>query len=641
MTTRAPSRLGVLARRAGTYLLLGALVALLAELVLEAARTGWDWTYLAGFVAREVGVVAVGALVLFLVVLAVLAATGRVWVTAALVLSMTTLLGVASQIKFGARREPIYPRDLMFALEPRFLLEMVEPPVVWLILLTLAVLTVSAWALSRLLSRRRPSPAVGRPSPRQRFGVLTVRLGLVGLSLFLLSSLLHFHDRGNMWREGFEAAGAHWRRASQAGNYNTNGFVGGFLYNLDVPTMLKPPGYSAATMAAIVAEYTAAAERRYGDRDPQALRDVSVVSVLSESFSDPTRLRGISLAEDPIPRIRALMGRLPHGSMLTQKVGGGTSSMEFEELTGMSLSQFDPTMDTPYQMLVPEYREFPSVVAQFNRLGHTTVAIHPYYPTLYQRSRVYPALGFSEFRSQEDLASDERLEDNPFISDKAAFDETLAALREHDEPLFVHLVTMQNHAPYAGKYADPIGVEGVTGEDAETVGNYARGLTYTDDAVSDFLRDIGRSDEKTVVLFYGDHLPARLPETVYRNNPARKRHETPFFLYANFGRMEPERLPTTSPIFFMPRVFELAGAPLPPYYALLRALESRVPALSHAMMIGPDNRRVGAEDLSPEAREILRDYRLVQYDLSVGRRYAEEMLYPPTPTTLGASGTRR
>lgn len=638
MTTRAPSQLIAMARRAGRSLLWGVLLALAAELLLEAARTGWDWAYLGAFVAQEVGVVAVGGLVLLLVVVAAQAALGRWWVTAALVLGLATVLGVSSHIKYGARHEPIYPRDLVFALEPKFLLEMVEPEVLWSTLVALAVLVAGAGALGRICSRRRPRPVLERSSPGSRLGMLAARIGVVGLSVLLLSSLLQFNHRGNPWREAFEAAGADWRRASQTGNYRLNGFVGGFLYNLDVPTMSKPAGYSATTMARIVAQYTALAERRYGDRDPEALSDVNVVSVLSESLSDPTRLRGISLAEDPIPRIRALMSRLPHGNMLAQKVGGGTSSMEFETLTGMSLSQFEATMDTPYQMLLPEYADFPSAVGLFNGLGHTTIAIHPYYPSLYQRSRVYPTLGFSDFLAEGDLAREERLEDNPYISDESAFTETLAALRAHEEPVFVHLVTMQNHAPYEGKYAAPFAVDGVTGEDAETVGQYARGLSYSDEAVSSFLRAVDRSEEKTVVLLYGDHLPARLPEAVYQNNSARRMHETPFFLYANFGRVERERLPTTSPIFFMPRVFEMAGAQLPPFYALLRALETQVPAMSHARMIGPDNRRVRPEELSVAAKSVLRDYRLVQYDLSVGHRWAEEMLYPQLPATLEAAG---
>jgi hypothetical protein len=36
---------------------------------------------------------------------------------------------------------------------------------------------------------------------------------------------------------------------------------------------------------------------------------------------------------------------------------------------------------------------------------------------------------------------------------------------------------------------------------------------------------------------------------------------------------------------------------------------------------------------------VLEDYKLVVYDLSVGKRYAERMLYPTPAGTVAASGT--
>jgi phosphoglycerol transferase MdoB-like AlkP superfamily enzyme len=303
----------------------------------------------------------------------------------------------------------------------------------------------------------------------------------------------------------------------------------------------------------------------------------------------------------------------------------------------MSLSQFNSAMDTPYQMLIPNYRSFPSAVEVFNQLGHETLAIHPYDATMYQRDHVYPILGFDKFVSRKEMTYRGRREDNPYIADMAAFRETLDAIEGTEEPLFVNLVTMQNHAPYAGKYADPIDVEGVSPEAAESIGQYARGLRLSDRAIARFIKQLDRSDEKTVVVFYGDHRPAGLPESVFEQNSDRVMHETPFFIYANFGEPEPVELPTTSPIFFMPHVFEMVGAPLPPYYAMLSELEEHVSAMQHGAMVSHWDYDLTPEELTPEARELLRDYRLVQYDLSVGRRWAEEMLYPAPADTLKAS----
>jgi phosphoglycerol transferase MdoB-like AlkP superfamily enzyme len=289
-------------------------------------------------------------------------------------------------------------------------------------------------------------------------------------------------------------------------------------------------------------------------------------------------------------------------------------------------------------MLVPKFRTFPSAVEMFNRMGHTTLAIHPFRPNIYRRDRVYPILGFSDFISQTDMDHHLKFENNPYISDGAAFRQVLDAIDSHEKPVFVNLVTMQNHTPYAGKYADPIPVEGLDQDDAEMLGQYSRGLTYTDRAIAGFVRALDHSDEKTVVVLYGDHLPAGTPGALWDDNTDRAMHETPFFIYANFGKVKPEELSTTSPIFFLPEVFDLAGAPLPPYYMLLHELHRSVPAMEHGRIVDADNRVVTREELSPRARHLLDDYRLVQYDLSVGKRYAEKMFYPTPTATVAASG---
>jgi phosphoglycerol transferase MdoB-like AlkP superfamily enzyme len=635
-TSRAVRQVAALARPAGIHLFFAAVVALLAQLLLEAARTGWNWEYVGAFVDRDIGVIAVGSLVLMLATGVLLLVSGRMWLSSAVVLSVTLLLGAASHLKWVARREPIYPRDLVFLREPGFLLEMVGPRLLWITLAGVVPVALFSWALGRLFTtwlRRTPHVAA-----RSRTIVVTARATTAVACVAVLSSLMHFNQAGNLWRATFESAGAHWAKASQPNNYRVNGFLGGFLYNLDVPAMVKPPGYSRATMEQIVARYAAVAADEYGDRDPTALDEVNVVSVLAESFSDPTRLAGMSLAEDPLPRTRALMERLPHGQVLTQKVGGGTASMEFEALTGMSLSQFDSAMDTPYQMLLPGHRTFPSVVELFNHMGHDTVAIHPYDPTMYQRDDVYRILGFDEFISQGEMVHRGRREDNPYISDLDAFRQTVDVINEHEAPVFVNLVTMQNHAPYHGKYAEPVGVEGLSDAGAEMVGQYARGLSYTDRAINRFITTVGRSPEKTVVVLYGDHQPAGLPGAVFVENSARVMHETPFFLYANFTDLEAVELPTTSPIYFMPRIFELVGAPLSPYYALLDRLEQHVSAMQHGRLVSHWDYDLSPEVLPPVARRLLREYRLVQYDLSVGQRYAEEMLYPVPAETFEASG---
>jgi phosphoglycerol transferase MdoB-like AlkP superfamily enzyme len=364
-------------------------------------------------------------------------------------------------------------------------------------------------------------------------------------------------------------------------------------------------------------------------RSPTAIDDVNVVVVLSEAFTDPTLVEGPTLAEDPIPFTRSLMESTRSGTMLAQLFGGGTANMEFEALTGMSLSQFLPQLSSPYQMLVPETPTFPSAVGYLRHRGHAAVGVHPYMTSMYKRYEVYPTLGFSDFVHDTTMASDERIEDSEFISDAAAFAEVEHQLAESEAPALVNLVTMQNHYPMAGSYHDPIATEGVSGEVADQLGGYARGLRHTDDALREFIGNLEASDEKTAVVFYGDHAPAFWTGDVYERNGDAAFRRTPYFLWTNFRELPAATEPVTSPIHFLPTLLDDLGAPLPPYYALLLELRREIPAMEQGEYFLTDGTQVSEAGLTPRARALLEDYRLVQYDLAVGERFSQaEMFYP-------------
>lgn len=604
-------------------------LAVAVTLVLDVLQSSSPSAGLHGTILPPAGMVALSSLVVGVGVLLVLALTGRPSLTAGVVLIATLVIGFANREKLALRREPLYPSDLAFAAHPSFLSDMVGGVALVLLAVTAGVILVGSVLLGRYL--RRWFPRVRRTTSRRATaGLLAARALTVVLASLSLLYAGQFNHPGNLLRGAYEHAGAHWRPWNQATNYTGNGFVAGALYNTDVPSMTRPPGYNRATMTAIGKRYDAAADRINASRSRSDLGGVNVVLVLSETFTDPTQVKGVTVAEDPIPFTRRLMRNTVAGTMLASQFGGGTANMEFGAITGQSLSLLPPQLTTPYQMLVPQHEHFPSLVDYFTRCGHRTVAIHPFLSSLYRRDDVYRSFGFDEAMFAKDIANPTIIDTNEHIADSTAFDETAKEMTQSQAPVFVNLVTMQNHYPMAGSYADPIPVSGVTGEARRNAEHYARGLRHSDDALRHFLAGVRRSGENTVVLFYGDHQPALWPESVRRANGVRAMLETPFFVWTNIRDLPARTLPTTSPIYFADHIFAAADAAVPPYYALLTRLERKIPAMSHQMTIGPDNRRVEQSELPVEARRLLNDYRLVQYDLSVGKGYvAEQMFAPP------------
>ena len=611
--------------------------AVLLTLVLAAAvnatlnqwRVGADYRGLQDDSAvDQITLFLLGTLVVWLCVVLLVAVVGRLWVSVGLVATVTLLVGYANYRKQQLLLEPLYPSDFVFLADPGFLDDSIGTGVAVMLALAPVVLVGTAVLTGRRVSRWFPRPD-RRAHPRFAWTLLGARAVAAVAAVASLGYVVQFHDPGNLVKAAYNEYGAHWRPWHQSANYADNGFVGGMLYNLPVPAMERPAGYGPESMRTIVRRYSHVADRINRTRDAGALRDVNVLLVLNEAFSDPTRVEGVRLVRDPMPYTRSLMRRTTAGSMWSPEYGGGTANVEFEALTGMSMAQLRPQMTTPFQMLIPGQEGFPSAVGVTERQGHATLAVHSFSSALYRRSEVYPALGFDDAVFQDEMTHTGRIARNPYVSDRATYDEALAELRQMDRPVFMNVVTMQNHFPTVGKYEHPIPSTGFPDDaSAAPLEHYARGLRYSDLAMRHLIGRLEASPEKTVVVFYGDHLPPVWPPSMLS---ARTAHETPFFVYANFGRSPARRLPTTSPIYFMPHAYERADAPVPPYYALLQRLEQVLPALGQGIMIGPDDRRLARADLSPRARRLLHDYRLVQYDLAVGRRYGAEGLLQVRP----------
>ncbi|MHB1065518.1 MAG: LTA synthase family protein [Georgenia sp.] len=554
------------------------------------------------------------------------AVVGRLWLSTVVSVTAGAVIAFADYQKMSLRGEPLYPTDIEHLKDAGLLLEPigVEPARVGL-----AALVLITIAASTAVAHRR-SARSARPKLRRRRPTLLARATVGLLALGVLATTMTFNESGNPLRALWDRSGPTWARWDQVENYAENGFVSGVLYNMPGTAMDRPAGYSAAAMRDLTLRYAAIATRTNATREVGALADTNILLVLSESFTDPTTLRGLEVAEDPIPFTRGLMAGTTSGTMLSSDYGGGTANVEFEVLTGLSLSNFREQMHTPYQMLVPNKADFPSLLRSVGR-GHATLAIHPYERRFYRRDDVYATFGFERAAFQDDLTGAARVEDNPFISDAGTFDRVLEELRTSEEPMLVNVVTMQNHLPYEGKYDEPLGVDGaLTPAERRTVGQYLRGLRYSDEALEQLVSDLRALDERTIVLFYGDHSPAIWPERILSSNDDQSMYETPWFVWANFETTPKDPgAELLGPNHLVNQLLATAGAAVTPYDALLGKIAEEVPAAERGIMLAPDGREITDEDLSPWAEALLADYRLVQYDLTAGEGFAETALFEP------------
>ena len=222
---------------------------------------------------------------------------------------------------------------------------------------------------------------------------------------------------------------------------------------------------------------------------------------------------------------------------------------------------------------------------------------------MYARTKVFQTFGFDKFISKDEMKYKGR-GGGRFIDDQSAFDEVINQIDTHDKPVLAHLITMQNHMPYGGQYDDPINPNGLPPNYARLAGQYARGISRTDDALANMLAKLKKSPEPTAVIFYGDHLPPQVyPQSLVEREGLLTAHQTPFLIWSNRKPLAHTDLPTTSPIQFMPKLFNALKVPIPPWYALLDDLDKQIPAMDTGIMVNPQDKRVKASQLTPGGEE--------------------------------------
>ncbi|WP_156295300.1 LTA synthase family protein [Jeotgalibaca dankookensis] len=589
----------------------GALISLSSVFVLQLFHFQYDWEKAFTFFDLHTRLSLLQASIVFLIFLWLYLITTSLSVTSLLFLVAVSFLGVATQQKMFFRGEPVYPSDVYFLKDFQFLLEMVGLPIMIAFFVIVALVIIGIYLAIKNKSKIERSKAI-------RIG----RLVGVFLTTFALFYVYQFNQPGNKVRAVFNRYTS-WIAYSQEKNYNENGVVSGLMYNFKSPAVDKPENYSKEKITALYEKYREQADVLNKERLNE-LSDYNLIYIMNETFSDPTRIEGMSISKDPIPIYRTIEAQHRSGMVLSQGYGGGTANIEFEALTGISLEPLSANITTPFIQLNDKMQDFPSIVDLMGRNGHTLTAIHPYNSSMYKRLENYQALGFDSFLFEDDLTYSERIDGNNFISDASAYQEVLDKISQTETLDFVHLVTMHNHQPHVNKYNEvEFNVEGAPYN--KEVAHYAKGLQYSDRELDEFLQEVNHLEEKTIVVFWGDHLPGFYGEELYELNGHVRMHQTPLLFYTNFTQ-ENLDIQTISPIYFMNHILDIANAPVTPFIALLEGLEVVLPAFEKGIYLEENSEeKYLRANLKKITQDALAEYDLIMYDITTGKNYSKEL----------------
>ena len=583
-----------------------------------------------------------------IVYLVLLMLCNRFWIATPVLIAIATVIAVIERFKVEIRYEAILPSDLNFLGSNTGNLMSFMPSNAPLVIGVAAAAFVVFVALIVFLNHidgrhgrmiRSANPGLAAVTrllliavPGLGFGLYVAQVGTVDSWAYGLSRGMG--DTPSMWDSVYDA--------------QRNGPVVSFVRQLNPKVMDKPSDYSEETMKAVAARYAKAAKKINANRSAN-MTDSTVIYVLSESFSDPSRVPGLKVNKDAMPNIRSIKEHTTSGLMLSSGYGGGTANLEYMGLTGLSMANFDSSLTSPYQQLVPTEHWTPTINQMWGA-AKNSIGLHPYEPSMYSRATNYKKFGFSHFYTLEGddiISHQDKIDDSPYVSDEAAYTSTIEEVKKSKSGQFLQLITMQNHMPYKNWYKNnEFKAESTTGTplgegETESIETYAKGVELTDTATKDFLEQLDEIDKPITVVFYGDHLPGIYSSASEDEDNSLDLHLTDYFIWSNKASSSANTKISddtySSPNFFVAEAAEHMDAKVSPYLAFLTQMHSKIAAMEPPVVnniqgwdripegqniyLDQDGKPMAEKDLDAETKQLLADYRLIQYDITAGKNY--------------------
>ena len=374
----------------------------------------------------------------------------------------------------------------------------------------------------------------------------------------------------------------------------------------------------------------------------EQVKQPTILYVMDESYWDVSELEqyGFQFDTDVSANLHALQQTSAYGRVYSPSFGGGTCDVEFEALTGYSVSYL-PSGSKPYQQHVT--KPMFALPSYLKTEGYQTAAVHCFWARYWSRDTAYPNLGLDDFISLEKMHGVQKVRRHYWttglVTDDSMADQIIGQYEtmkaQSDAPVFLHAVTMQNHTNYnKDNYPDDQRVkvtEAPAGLKASTVGaleDFATGIRDADAMLGRLTDYFSQVDEPVILVFWGDHYnPIDSNYDIYTrsgyasgSSADPRLHQTTLLMWSNYSDRAVD-LGTIAAYDISPVMMELFGLRQPAYFQFLgRQLRAAYRANTRGTILEKDG--TASNELTPLQQKWSDEHWLLQYDLMFGKGYA-------------------
>lgn len=180
-----------------------------------------------------------------------------------------------------------------------------------------------------------------------------------------------------------------------------------------------------------------------------------------------------------------------------QVAGGNTSDAEF-----MSNNSLYPAQSGAAYYSYSG-NEFSSLAKELKDKDYYTAALHGYSEGFWNRNVMYKSEKFDDFYGEHSFNVDENI--GLGLSDKSFLNQSFDKMKSFKQPYYSFLITLSSHYPYNDEKG--YGDFNVGTYDGTLMGNYLKGMHYTDEQLGSFLDKLDQEGitKNSIIVIYGDH----------------------------------------------------------------------------------------------------------------------------------------
>ncbi len=403
--------------------------------------------------------------------------------------------------------------------------------------------------------------------------------------------------------------------------YKRYGNLAGMHHVLLESRVFKPDNYSDEKISKEL--------KKVEREDNKDLGKPNIIVVFSESFWDVDQLDDIKFDKPITKNFNELKEKGLFFNMISPSYGGISANVEYEFLTGSSLSNYGNSL-IPYMSLYnnSNYYDTSSIIKELKNNKYNTKLVSFASPNLFNCKNFYKYTKIDDVKFIENV--DQKYIKGNYVSDEYVTDKIINEfkIKKKNKKEFYMILTMQAHMPYTidkyNSYDIDVVESKYSKELTDSLKSYAQGIYDADKQLGRLYEYIKNYDEPTIIIFYGDHLPyiEGLENTKYFNTKDKKKdtfrkYNTQSLVLANYDisslKKENETIKYLSPDMLSTYVLNRMDIKLSDYYVWLDNTKNTIGASNKYVTVDQKGKIYYTNNLKGKMRQVSDTRQMLQY----------------------------